>query len=124
MAQALSIREQKLRAEATLRALLRNPKSRSGLVAAVVGGAISRNFVYGFISVGVTNGELVVLKSSTGSSEPLYQLSGRFHVEVPAESAYPGWLDPRVLPSVRARHVYVAAKPAEVQQENNNDDDE
>lgn len=123
MAATLSLREQKARAEATLRALLRNPKSRSGLVAAVVGGAITKNFVYGFLSVGVTSGEVVVLKS-TKSNDPLYQLSGRFYVEVPSESNYPTWLDPRVLPAVSARHVYIGARSADQLQEQHNDDDD
>lgn len=122
MATSLSLREQKAKAEATLRALLRKPKSRSGLVAAVVGGAVTKNFVYGFLSVGITSGEIVVLKS-TSASDPLYQLSGRFHVEVPAGSGYPLWLDPRALPAVSGRRVYIGATSAELLEENNNDND-
>lgn len=106
------------KARQVLSALLRTPKTRSGLVAAVKTAQISKHFVFGFLSEGVLNGTLTLHKS-VGSD--LYQLTSHFHTEVPAPSEYPSWLDPRTLPGASQRRVFFNGKPAAEQAK---DDDE
>ena len=91
-------------AEKVLTRLLRTPKTREGLVAAVTSRMISRRFVFGWLTEQTRNGNVVVLKSS---GRVAYQLKG-FEIREPtATSAYPSWLDPRALPPVIDRTLFL-----------------
>ena len=94
-------------AEKVLLALLRTPKTRSGLIAAVAGESISKRFVFGWLSEHSRNGVVVVLKSTTTVS---YQLATHQIIERPALGVYPTWLEPRELPDVSARQAYLDGK--------------
>lgn len=92
------------RAEKTLLALLRTPKTRPGLIAAVTGKGISKRFVFGWLSVKLRDGVVVPLKSSY----PLtYQLASTMSTETPSEGVFPSWLEPRVLPISVGRTAYL-----------------
>lgn len=91
-------------AEKTLRGLLRTPKTRSGLCAAVTGGRISRNFVYGWLAERGRDGTVTTLKSST---HVMYQIANHLVQELPVQSVYPTWLDPRALPLSSSRAVHI-----------------
>lgn len=95
-------------AEKVLLALLRTPKTRSGLIAAVSGESISRRFVFGWLSERSRTGLVVVLKSAATVT---YQLATHCITERPFEGQYPAWLDPRALPETRARQAYLDGKP-------------
>lgn len=97
------------RADATkarhlLSKLLRTPKSRSGLIAAVKSQAVSRNFVFGYLTTEVRAGRVVVLKSGVSV---MYQLSECVVHEEPAPKEFPVWLEPRALPLAVGRRVYI-----------------
>lgn len=98
-------------ANKVLRALLRSPKTRAGLVAAVSSRKISRQFVIGWLTEKQRTGHVVLLKSGANVT---YQLSSTFHVERPDEGAYPSWLEPRSLPDVSARQAYINGIRAEL----------
>ena len=102
------------RAEAVLLSLLRTPKTRPGLVAAVSGRDISRNFVFGWLVEQVRNGGVVKLKSAQHVS---YQIATTLHTEVAYEGVYPSWLESRALPSMVARRIYIDGRPAGTQKE-------
>ncbi len=68
------------KAEATLKRLLKTPKTRNGLVAAVASQAISKRFVYGWLANQVLSGEVVRLKSAGTFT---FQLKGTVIVETP-----------------------------------------
>lgn len=95
------------RAVDILKALLKTPKTRPGLIAAVEG-RVSRNFVYGWISASLRNGTLTALKST---AHKMYQVSRYVFTEASVGSIYPAWLDPRSLPLIVARRIYVDGKP-------------
>lgn len=97
---AAQIRE----AEKTLRGLLRTPKSRPGLIAAVVKGKISKNYIFGWLAERRRDGTLTVHK---GSNALMYQIAVHGVSETPTESIYPRWLDPRSLPTAASRVVVV-----------------
>lgn len=100
-------RESVKQAEKVLRRLLRTPKTRDGLIAAVRSKEISKNFVFGFISAGVREGLITTLKSS----RPLmYQLSECI-AERPCPGIYPAWLEPRSLPDSTARRIFIDGLP-------------
>lgn len=103
-----SRRAQVAAAEKILVALLRSPKSRSGLIAAVAGKKISRHFVFGWISRQLTVGAVAQLKSTF---PPMFQLSECVVEEHSAPSQYPSWLDPRQLPPSQGRRVFAAGRP-------------
>ena len=93
------------KAERILRALLRTPKTRAGLIAAVsVGGVTSKHFVFGWLAERRRDGTLVMLKSM---GENWYQVAPDSVQEVPSLSVYPSWLDPRTLPVSSGRIVAV-----------------
>lgn len=93
------------KAEKTLRALLKTPKTREGLIAAVsIGGVVTRNYVYGWLTQGRLDGSITELKSR---GQKMYQATPESVTETPAESAYPAWLDPRALPHSRGRTVVI-----------------
>ena len=95
-------------AEKVLLALLRTPKTRSGLIAAVSGASISRRFVFGWLSERSRTGLVVVLKSAATVT---YQLATHCITERPFQGQYPTWLDPRALPDTRARQAYLDGRP-------------
>lgn len=102
-------RVQAIHAEQVLNGLLRTPKTRPGLIAATVASKISRNFVFGWLTEQVRTGQVIPLKST---NPPMYQLASAGAAEVPCPGEYPQWLDPRVLPPVVSRRVYIAGRPA------------
>lgn len=91
-----------------LTALLRTPKTRPGLIAAVNGEGISRNYVYGWIAAGLRDGSLTVLKSTT---HLMYQDSKFVVLESPSQGIYPTWLEPRGLPPMVGRRIYIDGRP-------------
>lgn len=97
-------------AEKTLRGLLRTPKTRNGLVAAVCKGHISRNFVYGWLAERRRDGTVTTLKSGVTVA---YQITAHVVIEVPKESVYPTWLDPRALPMAASRAIHIDGKIVE-----------
>lgn len=104
MSKPLSKAAQIRQAERVLLTLLRTPKSRTGLVAAVKSKTISRNYVFGFLSEGRRNGTLTTHKSG---ATVMYQVATAIVEEKPVASEFPAWLDPRSLPTSTARMVVV-----------------
>lgn len=94
-------------AERTLRLLLKTPKTRGGLIAAVAKGHVSRNFVFGWLAERRRDGTVTTHKSS---GIVMYQIVEQEVKEVPKESPYPVWLDPRSLPVADGRAVYINGK--------------
>lgn len=92
------------KAELVLTRLLRTPKTRNGLVAAVTSKMISRRFVFGWLTEQIRTGGVAVLKSGATTT---YQIKGQILVEAPARSVYPSWLDPRALPSISTRSIFL-----------------
>lgn len=90
-----------------LHSLLRSPKTRAGLIAAVSGSGVSKNFVYGWLSAQLRTGAVVALKSSRPLS---YQIARHAVTERPAEGLYPSWLEPRTLPDTTQRIAYYDGK--------------
>lgn len=107
MTKPLPKAEQLRRANKMLSALLRTPKTRAGLIAAVTTGAISRNYIYGWLSEGKRNGTLTVLKTRNSLT---YCVAAKVVQEVAQESVFPTWLDPRVLPALCGRRAYLDGK--------------
>ncbi len=97
------------KAELTLLRLLKTPKTRSGLVAAVTSRMISRRFVFGWLANQVVSGGVVKLQ--IGSSVT-YQTKDTPIQETLANSVFPSWLDPRALPetSDADRAVFIDGK--------------
>jgi hypothetical protein len=100
-------------AESVLAALLKKPKTRNGLVAAVTSRMISRRFVFGWLANQVVSGGVVKLKSGDIVT---YQVKGKVIVETPAISGYPSWLDPRALPTVTERKVFIDGRQVDPDQ--------
>lgn len=100
------------RAEVVLTRLLKTPKTRNGLVAAVTSKKISRNFVFGWLANQVVSGGVVKLKSGALVT---YQIKGSVILENPALSGFPSWLDPRSLPAVAERKVFIDGLPVDAQ---------
>lgn len=94
-------------AQNLLRRLLRTPKTREGLIAAVATKSISRRFVFGWLSDQLRTGEVVPLKAG---SRVTYQNKGLAINEAPVQSEYPSWLDPRALPASLTRQAYIEGK--------------
>lgn len=92
------------KANTTLRRLLRTPKTRAGLIAAVKSKDISRNYVYGWLTDQVRSGKVVVLKSGVSV---MYQGASYVVQEVPESGNYPEWLEPRWVPSSESRRVFL-----------------
>ena len=92
------------KAELVLTRLLKTPKTRNGLVAAVTSRDISKRFVFGWLANQVVSGGVVKLKSSNVVT---YQIKGHIILENPALSGFPSWLDPRTLPAVAERKVFI-----------------
>lgn len=102
--------EQARKANRTLQALLKTPKTMSGLIAAVTGKKISKHFVTGWITEKQRTGVVILLKSGKHDT---YQLAKTFYGEAPVAGQYPAWLEPRRLPDVVKRQAYISAIPAE-----------
>lgn len=98
-------------AEKVLLTLLRTPKSRTGLVAAVKSQVISRNYVFGFLSEGRRTGLLTTHKSG---ATVMYSVAQAIVEEKPVVSEYPSWLDPRSLPASTGRKVVVDGRVVKV----------
>lgn len=97
--------EHQRKAEKILRTLLKTPKTREGMISAVLEkGHISKHYVFGWLSARRRDGTVMVLKSM---GERWYQLAPTTLVEVPKESVYPSWLDPRALPDAQGRLLVV-----------------
>lgn len=109
------------KAEQLLWRLLRTPKTRNGLIAAVSNNQITRNFVYGFLSEQITGGKVVKLKSG---EQVLYQASGYVIKEQPRAGTFPEWLEPRTLPDTEHRRVFLNGRPIEEQQGIDDEDEE
>jgi hypothetical protein len=92
-------------ADKLLRRLLRTPKTRAGLIAAVASHKVSGNFVYGWLSENQRNGTVTVLKSHGRLFQ--YQISEHVVVETAAPGSYPSWLEPRALPIAASRRVFI-----------------
>ena len=102
-----SRRAQAAAAERVLTLLLRTPKSRSGLIAAVTSQKISRHFVFGWLSNQIATGLVAQLKSTR---PPTFQLSTHIVQEQARAGDYPAWLEPRELPESRGRRVFSAGR--------------
>jgi activator of HSP90 ATPase len=112
---------QRLRdANRVLMVLLRNPKTRGGLVAMAQARGLSASYVYGWLTERQRSGVVTKLKSGAALT---YQLTSHVVVEVPAEGLYPAWLDPRVLPVSVASNAYINGRPASEFQEEKEDEE-
>lgn len=87
-----------------LERLLRTPKSRAGLVAAVKVHGIGRNFVFGYLTSELRVGRILVLKSGVSI---MYQRAECVVHEAPAPRDFPTWLEPRSLPLARGRRIFI-----------------
>jgi hypothetical protein len=96
------------KADVLLSRLLRTPKTRAGLLAAIQGSGVSRNFLYGWLSDQVRTGAVAPLKSTKPVS---YQLAHLVIAEQPPPGLYPSWLEPRTLPASASRRAYLNGKP-------------
>lgn len=96
-------REKVEAAQRVLDGLLRSPKTRPGLIAAV-SDTMSKNFVYGHLAERIRTGKVTVLKTG---AEPMYQMTEFIVIEQPRESDWPSWLEPRSIPLCVQRHVYI-----------------
>lgn len=105
-------------AEALLHGLLRTPKTRPGLVAAVSSHGVTRNFVYGWLAAHRSSGAVAQLKSMR---TVMYQMSHHVVQEVPAEGRYPTWMEPRALPMVTHRRVFIDGKPIDERNDDKTD---
>lgn len=100
-------------AETILTRLLRTPKTRNGLVAAVTSKMISRRFVFGWLANQVVSGGVVKLKSG---SHVTFQIKGQAIAETPDYRGFPSWLDPRTVPVATVRKVFIDGKPVDTPQ--------
>lgn len=98
-------------ADKVLRALLRTPKSREGLVAAVVNERITRNFVFGWLAEQVRTGVVVQIPNGKRRS---YQIVGEFVAATSYETLYPSWLDPRTLPTATRRRLLLDGREIQI----------
>lgn len=105
----LSRAAQARQAEKVLTRLLKTPKTRAGLVAAVATKSISARFVLGWLSVQLRSGAVLALKSGKTTcyqvAEPDCGIA-----ETPARGLYPPWLDPRVLPATTSSRPHLDGK--------------
>jgi hypothetical protein len=116
MTKPISKAAQLRQARRILLTLLRTPKSRTGLQAAVKSQLISRNYVFGFLSEGRRDGTLVTFKSGP---TVMYQIATTIVEEVPAEGIYPSWLDPRTLPTATSRLVVIDGDAVQIKVKKN-----
>lgn len=116
----LAQREQQRKAERILRTLLKTPKTRAGMIVAVLAkGYISKHYVFGWLAARRRDGTVVMLKSM---GERWYQLAPTVVREVPKESLYPSWLDPRALPAAVGRLLVVDGTVVDIKENSNKKD--
>ncbi len=99
--------EQAAKASLVLTRLLRTPKTRNGLVAAVTSKMISRRFVFGWLAAQVRKGNVITFRAGNIIT---YQIKGVVIVEATRSSEFPSWLEPRGLPVVSERAVFIDGK--------------
>ena len=93
-----------VQAERLLRGLLRSPKTRKGLFAAVAAQGYTRNWVYGWLASALYTGLIVVHR---GGRDPQYVLASEDDLHVhDSTAAYPAWMCPKPPPPFAARRVY------------------
>lgn len=94
-------------ADKLIRNLLRTPKTRPGLIAAVTSATgVTRNFIYGWLSERTVDGTVTVFK---GAGRNLtYQITTHVVIENAREGTFPSWLEPRVLPMATSRGVFIS----------------
>lgn len=95
-------------ANTVLMRLLRTPKTRRGLIAAVSDQGMSSKFVEGWLVERCRSGTVTQLKSQNPRA-PFFQLSKYLASETPAEGQFPSWLEPRGLPPTIGKTTYVNA---------------
>lgn len=95
-------------ADKLLRLLLRTPKTRSGLIAAVTAkGTVSKHLVFGWLAENTRNGTVTVFK---GNGQLTYQITESVVVEPLKEGDFPAWLEPRTLPLAQGREVFISGQ--------------
>ena len=106
MTRSVGFRQRAQSVDRLLRALLRSPKTRQGLAAALADRGLSESVVDGWLAQSMAAG--VVAKARHGETDTyLYVLSG-CEARLPRQgSALPAWLDPSItLPEYSQRRVY------------------
>lgn len=115
-----TLKARKATANKRLTALLRSPKTKSGLVAAVADLGFDEWFVQGWLSHQLQTKQ--VLRTHVhGEHEELFVVCSAPRDVAPVGSAFPAWLMPRAVPPFVDRCVYSlgvgASVPKEKQQE-------
>ena len=106
MTRSAGFRQRAQSVDRLLRALLRSPKTRQGLVAALSDRGLSESVVDGWLAQSLAAG--LVAKARCGETDTfLYVLSGR-EARLPGkDTCLPVWLDPPItLPEYSQRRVY------------------
>jgi len=98
-------------ADIVLRALLRTPKTREGLIAAVTNTSISKNYVFGWLAEQRRTGTLI---QDEREGIRTYKIIGEIVPSANAQSPYPTWLDPRTLPTATGRRILLEGKEIQV----------
>lgn len=98
-------------ADVVLRALLRTPKTREGLIAAVTNTSITRNYVFGWLATQRRTGALI---QDETSGVRTYRIVGEVVPAASTESPYPAWLEPRSLPTATGRRILLEGKEIQV----------
>lgn len=112
---------EKQEAKQILLALMRTPKTRPGLVAAVAN-KVGRRHVYGWLGDWLRTDVIVQQK---GSNCLYYMLPSAVPQIFVKPSIYPTWLDPRFLYQAVERRVYIAGRLlGEKESQNNSEEDE
>ena len=80
-------------------ALLRTPKTRSGLAAAAAAEGMTENYVFGWLAMASRRGEIAHRPADDTSPQDMYVLAERSHLLwPPSASIYPAWMGPQVEP--------------------------
>ena len=106
MTRSAGFRQRAQSVDRLLRALLRSPKTRQGLAAALSDRGLSESVVDGWLAQSLAAG-VVAKARHDGTDTHLYVLSGR-EARLPGkDSCLPVWLDPPItLPEYSQRRVY------------------
>lgn len=91
-------------ANSTLFALLRSPKSKAGLRAAVAGQGLSIHFITGWLSQQMKEGTVIPVQQVQGA-DLMYVLGGAPALPEATPTKYPAWLEPRALPQFKERRL-------------------
>lgn len=95
-----------------LRALLRSPKTKEGLAAAVADQGLSKAAVDGWLTLALDAGEVLTVSSAISPSRVtrhtrLYVLAGQEVQVIQPPSIFPAWMDPTIrFPEYLSRRVY------------------